>query len=211
MSPPCNAWLKWGPAWCIDVILRVMSPPDMMVLMCFPVAGPHGEPAEREGVQAAELPGEQAAAGGERPAAAAAAPGDEEHAGEVHQEHDRRAPHTHTHTASNTLHSSFLCFSDFKKSFFLLLQSLADQEIRLKVQIKELEANVVAAAPDKAKQKQMEKNLEAFKKGTSPSWTGIRRLQETSRLGQGYILTALLCSSQTSTRPPAKPGRWRTR
>lgn len=119
--------------------------------------------------------------------------------------------HTHTHTASNTLHSSFLCFSDFKKSFFLLLQSLADQEIRLKVQIKELEANVVAAAPDKAKQKQMEKNLEAFKKGTSPSWTGIRRLQETSRLGQGYVLTALLCSSQTLTWPPAKPGRWRTR
>ncbi|KAM9853058.1 structural maintenance of chromosomes protein 4 [Aulostomus maculatus] len=44
------------------------------------------------------------------------------------------------------------------------MTSLADQEIHLKVQIKELEANVLAAAPDKAKQKQMEKSLEAFKK-----------------------------------------------
>uniref|UniRef100_A0A3Q3BNK9 Structural maintenance of chromosomes protein n=1 Tax=Kryptolebias marmoratus TaxID=37003 RepID=A0A3Q3BNK9_KRYMA len=42
--------------------------------------------------------------------------------------------------------------------------SLADQETHLKLQIKELEANVLAAAPDKAKQKQMEKSLEAFKK-----------------------------------------------
>lgn len=49
--------------------------------------------------------------------------------------------------------------------FFFLLQSLADQETHLKLQIKELEANVLAAAPDKAKQKQMEKSLEAFKKG----------------------------------------------
>ncbi|XP_034723719.1 structural maintenance of chromosomes protein 4 isoform X1 [Etheostoma cragini] len=44
------------------------------------------------------------------------------------------------------------------------LTSLADQEAHLKLQIKELEANVLAAAPDKAKQKQMEKSLEAFKK-----------------------------------------------
>uniref|UniRef100_A0A7N8XTQ3 Structural maintenance of chromosomes protein n=1 Tax=Mastacembelus armatus TaxID=205130 RepID=A0A7N8XTQ3_9TELE len=43
-------------------------------------------------------------------------------------------------------------------------ESLADQEAHLKLQIKELEANVLAAAPDKAKQKQMEKSLEAFKK-----------------------------------------------
>lgn len=35
----------------------------------------------------------------------------------------------------------------------------------MKLQIKELEANVLAAAPDKAKQKQLEKSLEAFKKG----------------------------------------------
>ncbi|XP_072320218.1 structural maintenance of chromosomes protein 4 isoform X2 [Eucyclogobius newberryi] len=44
------------------------------------------------------------------------------------------------------------------------LTSLADQETHLKLQIKELEANVVAAAPDKTKQKQLEKSLEAFKK-----------------------------------------------
>uniref|UniRef100_A0A3Q1H250 Structural maintenance of chromosomes protein n=1 Tax=Acanthochromis polyacanthus TaxID=80966 RepID=A0A3Q1H250_9TELE len=44
------------------------------------------------------------------------------------------------------------------------MTSLADQETHLKLQIKELEANVLAAAPDKAKQKQMEKSLEAFKK-----------------------------------------------
>uniref|UniRef100_A0A673BHX5 Structural maintenance of chromosomes protein n=1 Tax=Sphaeramia orbicularis TaxID=375764 RepID=A0A673BHX5_9TELE len=42
-----------------------------------------------------------------------------------------------------------------------------DQETHLKLQIKELEANVLAAAPDKAKQKQMEKSLEAFKKASS--------------------------------------------
>ncbi|XP_031716571.1 structural maintenance of chromosomes protein 4 isoform X1 [Anarrhichthys ocellatus] len=44
------------------------------------------------------------------------------------------------------------------------MTSLADQEAHLKLQIKELEANVLAAAPDKAKQKQLEKSLEAFKK-----------------------------------------------
>ncbi|XP_012693852.2 structural maintenance of chromosomes protein 4 isoform X2 [Clupea harengus] len=44
------------------------------------------------------------------------------------------------------------------------IQGLAEQEIHLKSQIKKLEASVLAAAPDKTKQKQMEKNLEAFKK-----------------------------------------------
>ncbi|XP_035009755.1 structural maintenance of chromosomes protein 4 isoform X2 [Hippoglossus stenolepis] len=44
------------------------------------------------------------------------------------------------------------------------MTSLADQETHLKRQMKELEANVIAAAPDKAKQKQMEKSLDAFKK-----------------------------------------------
>ncbi|CAL1570578.1 unnamed protein product [Knipowitschia caucasica] len=44
------------------------------------------------------------------------------------------------------------------------LTSLADQEAHLKLQIKELEANVVASAPDKTKQKQLDKSLEAFKK-----------------------------------------------
>ncbi|KAM6961494.1 LOW QUALITY PROTEIN: structural maintenance of chromosomes protein 4 [Aplochiton taeniatus] len=44
------------------------------------------------------------------------------------------------------------------------MTSLAEQEAHLKPQIKELEANVLAAAPDKSKQKQLEKSLEAFKK-----------------------------------------------
>ncbi|XP_054473156.1 structural maintenance of chromosomes protein 4 [Anoplopoma fimbria] len=44
------------------------------------------------------------------------------------------------------------------------MTSLAEQEAHLKLQIKELEANVLAAAPDKTKQKQMEKSLDAFKK-----------------------------------------------
>nr|XP_020471286.1 structural maintenance of chromosomes protein 4 isoform X2 [Monopterus albus] len=44
------------------------------------------------------------------------------------------------------------------------MNSLTDQEAHLKLQIKELEANVLAAAPDKTKQKQMEKSLETFKK-----------------------------------------------
>ncbi|XP_023817100.1 structural maintenance of chromosomes protein 4 isoform X2 [Oryzias latipes] len=44
------------------------------------------------------------------------------------------------------------------------ITSLADQETHLVLQIKELEANVLAAAPDKNKQKQMEKSLENFKK-----------------------------------------------
>ncbi|KAJ8388658.1 hypothetical protein AAFF_G00130670 [Aldrovandia affinis] len=45
------------------------------------------------------------------------------------------------------------------------IRSLSEQELHLKSQMKELEANVVAAAPDKSKQKQMEKSLEAFRKG----------------------------------------------
>ncbi|XP_068601479.1 structural maintenance of chromosomes protein 4 isoform X1 [Brachionichthys hirsutus] len=44
------------------------------------------------------------------------------------------------------------------------MTSLADQETHLKLQMKELEANVLAAAPDKSKQKQMEKSLQAFRK-----------------------------------------------
>uniref|UniRef100_A0A6Q2YHQ3 Structural maintenance of chromosomes protein n=1 Tax=Esox lucius TaxID=8010 RepID=A0A6Q2YHQ3_ESOLU len=41
-------------------------------------------------------------------------------------------------------------------------ESLTEQEAHLKPQIKELEANVLAAAPDKNKQKQLEKTLKAF-------------------------------------------------
>ncbi|TKS80947.1 Structural maintenance of chromosomes protein 4 [Collichthys lucidus] len=67
---------------------------------------------------------------------------------------------------TTTVKSDGFKFSGLWLSIFPLpfLQSLADQETHLKLQIKELEANVLAAAPDKAKQKQMEKSLEAFKK-----------------------------------------------
>ncbi|MBN3310461.1 SMC4 protein, partial [Amia calva] len=44
------------------------------------------------------------------------------------------------------------------------IKSLSEQEVHLKLQMKDLEANVAAAAPDKSKQKQLEKTLEAFKK-----------------------------------------------
>ncbi|XP_050164447.1 structural maintenance of chromosomes protein 4 isoform X1 [Myiozetetes cayanensis] len=44
------------------------------------------------------------------------------------------------------------------------IQSFAEQEIHLKNQVKELEANVVAAAPDKTKQQQLEKALQGYKK-----------------------------------------------
>ncbi|XP_027503241.1 structural maintenance of chromosomes protein 4 isoform X2 [Corapipo altera] len=45
------------------------------------------------------------------------------------------------------------------------IQSFAEQEINLKNQLKELEANVVAATPDKSKQQELEKALEGYKKG----------------------------------------------
>ncbi|KFU97185.1 Structural maintenance of chromosomes protein 4, partial [Pterocles gutturalis] len=44
------------------------------------------------------------------------------------------------------------------------IQSLPEQEIHLKTQVKELEANVIAAAPDKNKQKELEKILNNYKK-----------------------------------------------
>ncbi|KAG8581109.1 hypothetical protein GDO81_007551 [Engystomops pustulosus] len=44
------------------------------------------------------------------------------------------------------------------------LQSLSEQEIHLKAQVKELEGNVAATAPDKKQQSQMEKTLENFRK-----------------------------------------------
>uniref|UniRef100_A0A8C7L3T4 Structural maintenance of chromosomes protein n=1 Tax=Oncorhynchus kisutch TaxID=8019 RepID=A0A8C7L3T4_ONCKI len=47
------------------------------------------------------------------------------------------------------------------------MQSLAEQEAHLKPQIKELEANVQAAAPDKKQQKQLEKRLKDFQKASS--------------------------------------------
>ncbi|KAK6478689.1 structural maintenance of chromosomes protein 4 [Huso huso] len=50
------------------------------------------------------------------------------------------------------------------EKYIASIKSLSEQEVHLKVQMKELQANVVAAAPDKNKQKQLEKTLETFKK-----------------------------------------------
>lgn len=57
------------------------------------------------------------------------------------------------------------CLLQQESLLISILQSLADQKSHLKEQMKELEANVLAAAPDKTKQKQMEKCLENYKKG----------------------------------------------
>uniref|UniRef100_A0A8C0IDM7 Structural maintenance of chromosomes protein n=1 Tax=Bubo bubo TaxID=30461 RepID=A0A8C0IDM7_BUBBB len=43
-------------------------------------------------------------------------------------------------------------------------ESLSEQEIHLKTQVKELEANVIAVAPDKIKQEELEKILNSYKK-----------------------------------------------
>uniref|UniRef100_A0A8C8ABF3 Structural maintenance of chromosomes protein n=1 Tax=Otus sunia TaxID=257818 RepID=A0A8C8ABF3_9STRI len=43
-------------------------------------------------------------------------------------------------------------------------ESLSEQEIHLKTQVKELEANVIAVAPDKIKQEELEKVLNSYKK-----------------------------------------------
>ncbi|XP_074924522.1 structural maintenance of chromosomes protein 4 isoform X4 [Chelonoidis abingdonii] len=60
-----------------------------------------------------------------------------------------------------------LCVQEMKNTlekYTASIQSLSEQEVHLKVQVKELEANVIAAAPDKNKQKQLEKTLNTFKK-----------------------------------------------
>ncbi|XP_074819758.1 structural maintenance of chromosomes protein 4 isoform X3 [Natator depressus] len=60
-----------------------------------------------------------------------------------------------------------LCVQEMRNTlekYTASIQSLSEQEVHLKVQVKELEANVIAAAPDKNKQKQLEKALNTFKK-----------------------------------------------
>ncbi len=81
------------------------------------------------------------------------------------------------------------------------LQSLAEQELHLKTQIKDLEANVIAAAPDKAKQKQMEKNLEVYSKGVF-----VRLMC----VGLCATLDCLFFM-KTLRRRPLKRERWRQR
>uniref|UniRef100_A0A672NZ31 Structural maintenance of chromosomes protein n=1 Tax=Sinocyclocheilus grahami TaxID=75366 RepID=A0A672NZ31_SINGR len=63
------------------------------------------------------------------------------------------------------------------------IQSLTEQELHLKTQIKDLEANVISAAPDKAKQKQMEKSLEVYRKGVLAASTKAGKVEaEVKRL-----------------------------
>ncbi|XP_067221549.1 structural maintenance of chromosomes protein 4 [Chanodichthys erythropterus] len=63
------------------------------------------------------------------------------------------------------------------------IQSLTEQELHLKTQMKDLEANVISAAPDKAKQKQMEKSLEVFRKDFEAASTKAGKVEaEVKRL-----------------------------
>ncbi|KAM4589862.1 structural maintenance of chromosomes protein 4 isoform 1-T1 [Fundulus diaphanus] len=63
------------------------------------------------------------------------------------------------------------------------MNSLADQETHSKLEIKKLEGKVLATVPDKAKQKQMEKSLEAFRKDfESASSKAVRMENEVKRL-----------------------------
>lgn len=50
------------------------------------------------------------------------------------------------------------------EKFTASIQRLSEQEEYLSIQVKELEANVLATAPDQQKQKLLEKNVSAFKK-----------------------------------------------
>uniref|UniRef100_A0A673GGD4 Structural maintenance of chromosomes protein 4-like n=1 Tax=Sinocyclocheilus rhinocerous TaxID=307959 RepID=A0A673GGD4_9TELE len=56
------------------------------------------------------------------------------------------------------------------------VRHLTEQELHLKTQIKDLEANVISAAPDKAKQKQMEKNFEAASTKAGKVEAEVKRL-----------------------------------
>ncbi|XP_066476875.1 structural maintenance of chromosomes protein 4 isoform X1 [Tiliqua scincoides] len=63
------------------------------------------------------------------------------------------------------------------------IQSLSEQEVHLKVQIKELEENVIAAAPDKIKQKEMERKCNRFKEEYDRAATKAGKLEtEVKRL-----------------------------
>uniref|UniRef100_A0A8C1PZX4 Structural maintenance of chromosomes protein 4 n=1 Tax=Cyprinus carpio TaxID=7962 RepID=A0A8C1PZX4_CYPCA len=56
------------------------------------------------------------------------------------------------------------------------VRRLTEQELHLKTQIKDLEAKVISAAPDKAKQKQMEKNFEAASTKAGKVEAEVKRL-----------------------------------
>ncbi|XP_026521553.1 structural maintenance of chromosomes protein 4 [Notechis scutatus] len=61
------------------------------------------------------------------------------------------------------LHKNIREMKNTLEKYTVSIKSLMDQEAHLKVQLKELEANVIASAPDKVKQTKMEKKCNNFK------------------------------------------------
>lgn len=126
---------------------------------------------QQNGIPAAEgFPKSRAAWGGEIPAwgshkeTAAGNPGHEEHLREIHSEYPGENPWAPSPTLACLVARSLQ--GQDSSPALCSLQGFSEQEISLKNQIKELEADVVAATPDKAKQKELEKALEGYKKGT---------------------------------------------
>ncbi|NXW27362.1 SMC4 protein, partial [Phaetusa simplex] len=66
--------------------------------------------------------------------------------------------------AIRKLHEDIREMRNTLEKYTASIQNLSEQEIHLKTQVKELEANVIAAAPDKNKQKELEKVLNSYKK-----------------------------------------------
>ncbi|XP_071608868.1 structural maintenance of chromosomes protein 4 isoform X1 [Heliangelus exortis] len=66
--------------------------------------------------------------------------------------------------AIRKLHQDTREMRNTSEKYTASIQSLSEQEVNLKSQVKELEANVIAAAPDKVKQKELENVLNSYKK-----------------------------------------------
>ncbi|NWY50089.1 SMC4 protein, partial [Chionis minor] len=66
--------------------------------------------------------------------------------------------------AIRKLHQDVREMKNTLEKYTASIQNLSEQEIHLETQVKELEANVIAAAPDKTKQKELEKILNGYKK-----------------------------------------------
>uniref|UniRef100_A0A673GGC0 Structural maintenance of chromosomes protein 4 n=1 Tax=Sinocyclocheilus rhinocerous TaxID=307959 RepID=A0A673GGC0_9TELE len=90
------------------------------------------------------------------------------------------------HQLEEKVHNARRELRDMKNTlekYTATIQSLTEQELHLKTQIKDLEANVISAAPDKAKQKQMEKSLEVYRKGAFAASTKAGKVEaEVKRL-----------------------------
>ncbi|KAG2462051.1 SMC4 protein, partial [Polypterus senegalus] len=69
----------------------------------------------------------------------------------------------HLEEKVHTLRQNIREMKNTLEKYTASIQSMSEQEFQLKTQIKELEANVVAAVPDKTKQKQLEATVETLK------------------------------------------------